>query len=179
MARLVAFPPAAQPDARVLVLGSMPGAASLRAAEYYAHPRNLFWPLMGTLAGAGPDLPYRARIAALNAAGIALWDVLADCERSGSLDSAIRDARRNDFDAFLAAHPRIGTVLFNGAKAEAEFLRGGMPLAARGRGLVLRRLPSTSPANASIPAATRLAAWRDALRNAGIGAPGPGAVTSA
>lgn len=177
MARLVAFPPAAQPDARVLVLGSMPGAASLRAAEYYAHPRNLFWPLMGTLVGATPGLPYPARIAALNAAGIALWDVLADCERAGSLDSAIRDPRRNDFDAFLDAHPRIGTVLFNGAKAEAEFLRGGMPVAARG--LALRRLPSTSPANASIPAATRLAAWRDALRNAGIGAPGPGAVTSA
>ena len=150
----------------MLVLGSMPGDASLRAGAYYAHPRNLFWPLMGGLLGFDPALPYPGRITALNAAGIALWDVLAECARRGSLDSEIRDPRRNDFDAFLAAHRGIGTLLFNGARAEAEFLRGGMPVAAKA--LARERLPSTSPANAAIPGPARAAAWAAALQRAGI-----------
>lgn len=166
MTLLRAFPPVARVDARVLVLGSMPGEASLRAGRYYAHPQNRFWPFMGALVGAGPALPYAARLAALNDAGIALWDALAACERPGSLDSAIRAPRRNDFDAFLAAHPGIRTVCFNGAKAETEFLRGGVPAAAAG--LALQRLPSTSPANASQPADAKLAAWRAAFVIAGI-----------
>ena len=164
--RLQALLPVARPDARLLILGSMPGTASLRAGEYYAHPRNLFWPIMGPLIGADPGLPYPTRIAALQSAGIALWDVLAECERPGSLDSAIRQARRNDFDTFLGAHPVIETVLFNGTKAQAEFHRGGIPHAAFG--LQLHRLPSTSPANASIPREMRRAAWADALQAAGV-----------
>lgn len=162
------FPPLEAPDARVLVLGSMPGAASLAAGRYYAHPQNRFWPFMGALVGAGPELDYPARVAALGAAGIALWDVLAQCEREGSLDSAIRDdtAVANDFAGFFARHPRVGTVLFNGAKAEQSFRRFVVPGLAR-PDLRLLRLPSTSPANASQRAEAKLQAWREALRAAG------------
>lgn len=163
------FPPLQAPDARVLVLGSMPGAASLAAGRYYAHPQNRFWPIMGELVGAGPQLDYPARLAALAAAGIALWDVLALCEREGSLDSAIRDdtAVANDFAGFFAAHPQVGTVLFNGAKAAQSFRRFVAPGLAR-PDLTLVQLPSTSPANASQGATMKLAAWRAALRAAGV-----------
>lgn len=161
------FPPVSATDARVLVLGSMPGAASLQAMQYYAHRQNRFWPIMGELVGALPSLPYSQRLQRLTAAGIALWDVLAACEREGSLDSAIRDstAQANDFHGFLATHAAIRTVLFNGAKAEDCFRRFVLP-SLGGFDLACRRLPSTSPANASQDAAFKLAAWRDALRAA-------------
>lgn len=167
-ARLQGFPPVAARTARVLVLGSMPGAASLRAGQYYAHPQNRFWPIMGELVGALPGLPYPQRLRRLTAAGIALWDVLAACEREGSLDSAIRDdtAVANDFGTFFSTHRGVRAVLFNGSKAEAAFRRFVQP-SLPPLDLDCRRLPSTSPANASQPAASKLAAWRDALRAAG------------
>lgn len=140
---------------------------SLEASRYYAHPQNRFWPFMGELLGAGPGLPYPDRCRRLVAAGVAVWDVLASCEREGSLDSAIRGETANDFPALFAAHPGIGTVLFNGAKAEASFRRLVMPALQR-TVLVYRRLPSTSPANASQPVADKLAAWRRAFREAGV-----------
>ena len=163
------FAPVSAPDARVLVLGSMPGLKSLQAQRYYAHPQNRFWPFMGELVGADPALPYSERCRRLTLAGIALWDVLASCERTGSLDSAIRDetAQANDFEGFLAAHPGIGAVLFNGAKAEDSFRRFVLPTLGLGD-LRYRRLPSTSPANASQRPADKLAAWRDGLRGAGV-----------
>ena len=160
------FPPIAGPGARVLVLGSMPGVRSLEAGRYYAHPQNRFWPFMGELLGAGPELPYPDRCRRLVEAGVAVWDVLASCEREGSLDSAIRDEAANDFPALFATHPTIATVLFNGAKAEASFRRLVIP--ALQPDVIYRRLPSTSPANASQPAADKLAAWRLAFRDAGI-----------
>lgn len=168
-AMLHSFAPIQSPQARVLILGSMPGAASLAAARYYAHPQNRFWPIMGALIGAGPELDYPRRIQALRAAGIALWDVLAQCEREGSLDSAIRDdtAVANDFAGFFAGHPRVATVLFNGAKAEASFRRFVLKPLAR-PDLTLLRLPSTSPANASQRYEAKLSAWREALRSAGV-----------
>jgi len=168
MSRLAGFPPVCAPNARVLVLGSMPGAASLQAAQYYAHRQNRFWPIMGELVGALPGLAYPLRLQRLTTAGIALWDVLATCERKGSLDSAIRNdtAVANDFAGFLAAHAAIRTVLFNGAKAEDSFRRFVMG-SVRDLDLAYRRLPSTSPANASQGAAYKLAAWREALRAAG------------
>ena len=163
------FAPVASADARALILGSMPGVKSLRAGQYYAHPQNRFWPFMGELVGATPALPYPERCARLTDAGVALWDVLASCERPGSLDSAIRDdtAQANDFDAFFASHPAIEAVLFNGTKAENSFRRFVLPAMAR-TGLEYRRLPSTSPANASQRQADKLAAWREGLRWAGI-----------
>ncbi|MET4727848.1 TDG/mug DNA glycosylase family protein [Lysobacter enzymogenes] len=163
------FPPMEVPGARALILGSMPGAASLAAGRYYAHPHNRFWPFMGELVGAGPELDFAQRVEALAAAGIALWDVLAQCEREGSLDSAIRDdtAVANDIPGFLARHPQVGTILFNGAKAEQAFRRFVAPTLAR-PDLSLIRLPSTSPANASQAAAMKLAAWREALGAAGV-----------
>jgi len=170
MPLLQSFPALAARTPRVLILGSMPGAASLAAGQYYAHPQNRFWPLMGALIGAGPGLAYEQRCRRLVDSGLALWDVLASCEREGSLDSAIRDdtAQANDFGTLLARHPTIAMVLFNGSKAEASFRRFVVPTltAADGAAAALdyRRLPSTSPANASQSAQYKLAAWREALQ---------------
>src|SRR5574343_691540 len=160
MAAIQGFPPVAAPDARLLILGSMPGEASLCAGQYYAHPRTAFWRIMGDLLGAGPTLPYAERLLRLKAAGIALWDVIADCERSGSLDADIvrTSVRANDFGSFFAAHPGIGQVFFNGAAAEASFRRHVLPLL-RGAEFALCRLPSTSPAHAARGYDEKLAAW--------------------
>lgn len=178
---LSSFAPAFRADARVLVLGSMPGEASLAAAEYYAHPRNAFWPIMDALFGAGPRLTYARRLARLNAAGVALWDVIARCERSGSLDSAITPAsvEPNDFAVLFAACPQIRHVFFNGGTAEAAFRRH-VRLPAEltedlpgGRRLQFTRLPSTSPAHAARSFEAKLAAWqlvREALAERGAGA---------
>lgn len=154
------FPPLARADARVLILGSMPGAESLRRRQYYAHPHNRFWPIMGELFGAAPALAYAQRVEKLLDRGVAVWDVLKRCERAGSLDGDIVPASEvpNDFARFFRAHPRLGAVFFNGAKAEQVFLRRvapGFP------GLPpLVRLPSTSPAHPGLSPARKLAAWR-------------------
>ena len=162
MAVLQAFPPIVAPGAHTLILGSMPSAASLEAARYYAHPRNLFWPIVGEILGFSPDAPYIDRITALSARGYALWDVLGSCRRTGSLDSAIQASsmKINDFSTFLATHPEINRIFFNGALAADLFRRRVMPtLGARGETLSLIRLPSTSPANASISRETKNASW--------------------
>ena len=160
MAAVCSFPPVAAPDARLLILGSMPGEASLRAGQYYAHPRNAFWPIMGDLLGFSPDLPYADRLQRLTAAGIALWDVIAGCERSGSLGADIVRAsvRANDFAGFLAAHPSIERVFFNGAAAETNFRRHVLPQPTANHCRLLR-LPSPSPAHAARGYAEKLAAW--------------------
>ncbi len=154
------FPPVADAAARVLILGSMPGAASLVAHQYYAHPRNAFWRIMGDLVGAGPELPYAQRLEKLKAAGIALWDVIAECHRPGSLDSAIvgESVVANDFSAFLAVHRSIRQIFFNGGAAEASFRRHVLPRLS-GLPLSYSRLPSTSPAHAARSYADKLAAW--------------------
>ena len=161
------FPPVSSPDARVLVLGSLPGEKSIEMQQYYAQPRNAFWRIMGELCGAGPSLPYPLRLERLRAAGIALWDVLAAGERRGSLDSAIVPSSIvvNDFGAFLAAHPDIRFVSFNGAKAAELFQRRVLPsLPQEYSRLEMMRLPSTSPANASYSFEKKLALWSAALR---------------
>jgi TDG/mug DNA glycosylase family protein len=170
--RVHGFGPVANTSSRLLILGSMPGKASLRAGQYYAHPRNAFWRIMGELFGIDPSASYDERIAGLLASRIALWDVLASCTREGSLDSDIDDASLvvNPLAAFLRAHPGIRTVCFNGAKAEscyrkhvlADALREDHPIA-------YHRLPSTSPANAALAHARKLAAWRAACAGAGSG----------
>lgn len=159
MSVVFSFPPVADDRARVLVLGSMPGLRSLQAGEYYAHPQNAFWPLMGALFGAGRDLPYPQRLARLQSRGIALWDVLESCERPGSLDADIVESslRTNDLIGFLRRHPGIRRIYFNGAKAEACFRRH-VRLPAD-LGLPRQRLPSTSPAHATLDFAAKLAAW--------------------
>lgn len=161
------FPPLARPEARVLILGSMPGEESLRQRQYYAYPHNLFWPIMGELFGAGRELDYDARAAALTAQGVAVWDVLKSCERAGSLDGSIvpHTEKPNDFRRFLAAHPRIGTVFFNGGKAQSAFTRHVLPrLGERAARLRFVRLPSTSPAHAGLTRAAKLRAWRQVRR---------------
>lgn len=158
------FAPIASPAARLLILGSMPGAASLRAERYYAHPHNQFWPIMAELLGFDPALPYPARCVELSKAGIALWDVLRSCVRPGSLDSAIqaRTAQANDFAAFLAEHSHIRRIAFNGAAAENLFRRYVSPQLQTFT-LDFMRLPSTSPAHASLSRSAKLAAWRSGL----------------
>jgi double-stranded uracil-DNA glycosylase len=161
VAAVCSFPPIANRAARVLVLGSMPGAASLLANRYYAHPHNAFWPIMGELFGAGPALAYEKRMLRLKRAGLALWDVMASCVREGSLDSAIDEASivPNDFAGFFDAHPGVTHVFFNGAKAENCFSRYVRPHLAQ-RGLTFTRLPSTSPAHASLSLQKKIRAWR-------------------
>lgn len=157
---LRSFAPLAAADAEVLILGSMPGQRSLEMHQYYAHPHNVFWHILGELAGAPPQLPYAERLAALKAARIALWDVLYSCEREGSLDSAICKETANDFAAFFVRHPRIARVYFNGAKAEQsfhKFVLGKQKLPP----LEFARLPSTSPAHAGMSYADKLEAWRE------------------
>lgn len=169
MSLVQSFPPIADAGSRILILGSMPGVASLAAGQYYAHPQNLFWRILGELTGAPSALPYAARARALKGSGIALWDVLAACAREGSLDSAIDDATvsANDFVSFYRAHPRIEQVFFNGAKAEACYRRHVLPMLARAPAPAdYRRLPSTSPAYASMSPARKHRVWNEALRPA-------------
>jgi double-stranded uracil-DNA glycosylase len=161
MPRVRSFAPVENAHAKILILGSMPGIASLEAGEYYAHPRNLFWRILGELAGAGPALPYVRRIKALKSARIALWDVLESCTREGSLDSAIKDETLlpNDFESFFLRHPNITRVFFNGSKAEACF-RARVMTRVELPPLEYRRLPSTSPAHAALSYAQKLKAWQ-------------------
>lgn len=160
------FPPVADPRARVLVLGSLPGRKSLEMQQYYAQPYNAFWRIMGELVGAGLDLPYRSRLERLRAHGIALWDVLAAGEREGSLDSAIvpDSIVVNGFDEFFARHRRIELICFNGNAAANLFRRNVLPvLAPHWAGIERRVLPSTSPAYASLGFHEKLDRWAAAL----------------
>jgi double-stranded uracil-DNA glycosylase len=158
------FPPIADARATRLILGSMPGAASLSANEYYAHPHNAFWRIMAVLTGVAADARYGERVRALQRARLAVWDVLQSCERPGSLDSSIRRETEvvNDFATFFAAHPRITHVYFNGSAAEASFRRHCAALLQSPRAH-FQRLPSTSPAHASLRFEAKLAQWQSAL----------------
>lgn len=170
MPQVKSFPPIENPTANVLILGSMPGKESLRAGQYYAHPRNGFWPIMGDLVGAKTTLPYQARIQMLESAGIALWDVLATCTRHGSMDADIEadSICPNDFASFLLKHPNITHIFFNGSMAEKCFHKHVQPLLEpmlKNRPLHYQRLPSTSPANASMRYEQKLKAWKVILQN--------------
>lgn len=159
------FAPVSAPDARVLVLGSMPGVASLKQARYYAHPRNAFWPIAAQVLGFDAALDYPRRLLALQAAGVALWDVLQACERPGSLDADIRHDTLvpNDFAAFLQAHPAITRICFNGGKAATLYRRHVLPTLPDAA-LDYYDLPSTSPAHAAASYEKKLAAWTQALK---------------
>lgn len=152
--RARAFAPVAGPGTRVLILGSLPGVASLAAGQYYAHPRNAFWRLAGAVVGADlVGLAYDVRLAALRRAGLGLWDVIASAERVGSLDAAIRRPERADLAALVATLPGLRAVAFNGAKAAAIGRRQIGTTA-----LTLIDLPSSSPAHA-VPFDVKRRAW--------------------
>lgn len=155
------FVPIQDTAAKVLILGSMPGKESLKAGQYYAHPHNVFWPIMGDLIGANAALPYELRVQKLKVSNIALWDVLASCKRHSSLDADIDtdSISPNDFEAFFLTHPNITHIFFNGAMAE-KFFHEYVELAWESRLLQFQRLPSTSPANASMTFSQKLNAWK-------------------
>jgi TDG/mug DNA glycosylase family protein len=165
MSRVQSFPPIVSQESKALILGSMPGEASLKAGQYYAHPRNAFWQIMSELFGAGLSLPYEERVALLRSAGIALWDTLQACVRPGSLDASITEEAANDFQTFFRNHPNISDVFFNGGRAEAVFRRHVLPTLAECRH-TFARLPSTSPAYAAMALERKVKAWsvvREAL----------------
>lgn len=144
----------------------MPGVASLEAVQYYAHPRNAFWPLMQALFAVDTALPYRRRVAALKRQRIAVWDVLQSCVRPGSLDAAIQadSVQANDIGGFLASHSSVKAVFFNGRMAASTYRRHIQPtLLGSAAQVSTIGLPSTSPANASWSFERKLAAWRQVM----------------
>lgn len=171
-ARVRGFAPIADRSSRMLILGSMPGIASLRAGEYYAHPRNAFWSVINTLFEIDGAAPYARRVAALRKRHIALWDVLASCTRATSLDSDIEESSivANGFAAFFRAHAGIQTICFNGAKAESCYRKHVLPDLSHARDFSYHRLPSTSPAHAAMSVADKVAAWRAVLHEHGTNA---------
>jgi hypoxanthine-DNA glycosylase len=158
-APLTGLAPVIAANTRILILGSFPGAASLAAQQYYAHPRNALWPILSALTGEDlASLPYAARLPRLLAHGFGLWDVLGACERKGSLDSAIRQPAANDFARLRELCPMLEVIGFNGqmsGKFAPQFA------AQRYRAIIL---PSTSPAHASLSFEQKLSAWRGLLR---------------
>ncbi len=159
---LAGLAPIGDERARVLILGSFPGEASLVATRYYGHPQNQFWRLVGGVVGVDLHaMSYDERVAALIAQRIAVWDVIARCERQGSLDSAITAEVPNDIAGLLRRWTGIATIAFNGGKSASYRRRIAMLPEAHGRTLVA--LPSSSPANATHSLAIKQAAWREAL----------------
>lgn len=159
---LTGLPPVVASDCRVLILGSMPGAASLQAARYYAHPRNRFWPLMTALADVPAEATYGERLVALQRAGIGLWDVIGECRRAGSLDSAIvrGSERANALVPLIVSLGQLRVIAFNGATAASLFRRHVEPQLAELRQPVQRiALPSTSPAHAAMGLEALREAW--------------------
>lgn len=162
-ALLQGLPPIAGPQTRLLVLGSFPGVASLTAQQYYGHPRNHFWPIVGELFGQPlRDWPYARRVVWVQRHGLGLWDVYARCRRPGSLDADISDAELNDLPGLVARLPQLALIAHNGSES-ARCMRITAAL-----GLPVLRLPSTSPANASWSLDRKRAAWLAAFRQAGL-----------
>jgi hypoxanthine-DNA glycosylase len=155
--------PVMSPNSRLIVLGSFPGRASLAAQQYYAHPRNHFWPILSALWDIDlAGLPYPQRVQLLRERGLALWDVYASCRREGSLDSAIEAPVLNDLPSLRQQAPLLQAVAHNGGES-ARVMR-----ITRTLGLPVHRLPSTSPANASWSFERKLAAWREIFVACGL-----------
>jgi hypoxanthine-DNA glycosylase len=149
--------PAGSRDARLLILGSLPGEASLRAQRYYAHPQNQFWRLLGAAIGEDlADMDYDQRLARLAGRSIALWDVVGEARRQGSLDSSIRAATANPLADYVATHPRLKAIAFNGQTAA----RLGRLALAEAEDLQLIDLPSSSPAY-TLPFAWKVERWAE------------------
>jgi hypoxanthine-DNA glycosylase len=162
---ITGFPPISRPDARLLILGSMPGRESLAQQRYYAHPRNGFWPIVSTLFNLSAT-DYEQLVQQLVQNRVAVWDVLKACFRKGSLDSDIdvKTIVSNDFQQFYIDHPKIRRVFFNGARAESIYRKHVLPgLGATSADLELVRLPSTSPAHAALSLDQKTKAWATLL----------------
>lgn len=157
--RIACFDPVAAPDARLLILGTMPSVESLRQSFYYAHPRNAFWPILARVLGEPLPEIVKAKKEMLIRHRVALWDVAGSCVRTGSLDSAIRQVRPNDFAALFGRCAGIEKILFNGATAQNLYEKY---VAAMPAGCVWARMPSTSPAY-TLGFERKLAAWRDGM----------------
>jgi len=147
--------PVTGPEPSVVILGSFPGILSLKKQEYYGNPKNRFWAVMEELFAVPATLPYPERIALLTRSGIGLWDVVRACERPGSADSRIRHPEPNDIAGFAREHPTVRLVALNGSTAGRLY-----HLLAEVPGLPSVTLPSTSPANAALPFAEKVRAWR-------------------
>ncbi len=162
---LEGFPYVAASGGSVLILGSMPGRLSLQENQYYAHPRNAFWPIMGELFGADPEKPYEERLSILTANNIVLWDVLKSCDRPGSLDASIDDSSAvlNDFAALFQQYVSITDVFCNGKKATQLYQRKVVPKLDQVIQPSCHSLPSTSPANAAMSFEQKLKQWRVVL----------------
>ena len=167
MNTITGFPPIADNNAVILILGSMPSIKSLQAEQYYAHPRNSFWFIMTKLFASKPDLDYEQRKALLLQNRIALWDVLNTCQRKGSLDSSINNETTivNDFNKFFAEHPLIKAVYFNGTRAQQEYNKHVLAMIdEKFTAIEYMRLPSTSPAMASLNREQKLQQWKVILQ---------------
>lgn len=160
--KIKSFPPNFSPDAKKLILGSMPGGESLRQEQYYAHPRNKFWEIMGEILNFDYQIPYLERLRLLRNNKIALWDVAHSCVRPGSLDSNIKEETPNDFETFFKKCPKIKLIVFNGQTARKLFIKHKKNMDIPD--LELRLAPSTSPANASYTYQQKLAEWKRALQ---------------
>ncbi|WDD94827.1 DNA-deoxyinosine glycosylase [Burkholderia sp. FERM BP-3421] len=159
------FPPVVDARTRVLILGSLPGERSLAHGQYYAHPQNKFWLLVGAVIGCDlVALAYPARLDALREHRIGLWDVVAEARRAGSLDSNLRDLASNDLIALIGTLPDLAAIAFNGGTAAKV---GTKTLGEAAQRYQLLGLPSSSPAHASVPYAAKLDAWRALQRYAG------------
>ncbi|MES9834211.1 MAG: DNA-deoxyinosine glycosylase [Candidatus Thiodiazotropha sp. DIVDIV] len=164
MTKVTSFNPIIGHSPKVLILGSMPGRASLDANEYYAYPRNSFWRIMGEIIRFPPSLPYPAKLEALKSSGVALWDVLHSCIRPGSSDSAIQPNTRvpNTFNKLFHNNPSITIVCFNGREAETSYKKFVLPKLENDDVQYLC-LPSTSPAYAALSFEKKLVAWKLAI----------------
>ena len=164
--RLAGLPPVISRTTVLLILGSFPGAASLAARQYYAHPQNHFWKILQALwPSRGPQMvsqPYDERIEWLQGHGLGLWDVYGRCEREGSLDTAIRNAEVNDFASLAARCPALRAIAHNGGESYRHARHTAL------LGVAVHRLPSTSPANASWSFERKLAAWREVFEQHGL-----------
>ena len=167
MAHIHSFPPITSSNSRVLILGSVPSKVSLQLNQYYGHQRNLFWDFIEQFLKIKREIDYSERIIMLRKHGIAVWDVIKICTRTSSLDSDIDNStiETNSFNEFLLKHPKIKTICFNGAKAESVFYKHVLPTLKYKGKINFIRLPSTSPANASIPISVKLKEWKAVLLN--------------
>jgi hypoxanthine-DNA glycosylase len=156
---IASFPPFVNDEAEILILGTMPGAMSLAKQEYYAHRQNAFWKIMYSLYAELPvSEDFAEKVKLLQQNKIAIWDVLANCERKGSLDIHIKNQVENDIEGLLNEYPKIKKILFNGKESYKYFQKKFGHI----EGISFHVMPSTSPAN-TIKFEQKLAAWREAL----------------